>query len=210
MCLKKIIDIIMSCDNEYSKYDEDLNGMSFKELYNRYKHSVFMEYSRMMTRINNREYERNPRYKVIKIDSYEQSKRYAQYPCKNSPWCLTIEEFKFNAYSADGKNAIYFILADDFRELEEPDVNSEPIIPDYVDEDTYYSISPELTRMYDKYGMSMIVVIVNPDGTLNTCASRWNHKFTEHSRDYLDEDDISVLIGRNFYNTFKPNKKRPD
>lgn len=205
MVLKMIVNIILECEGELDKYDEDLNGLSFKELYKKYSHSIYMQYVRMFNRVMNSKYTRNPNYKVVKIESYEQAKKYGKYTCKNSPWCLSINEDKYNAYVDFGNNSMYFILANGYKDIEEPDVNSEPVFPDFIDDETLFSISEDgLTRMYDQYGLSMIIVVVNPNGTLNSCVSRWNHKFIVKSRDYLNEEQISTLVGRNFYKTFLP------
>lgn len=207
MVLKSIINLILNCEGELEKYDEDLNGLSFDELYKKYYHSVYMDYVRMFNRTMNRTYVRNPNYKVVKIESYEQSKKYGKYTCKNSPWCLCISEDKYDAYIDYGNNALYFILSHNFRDIKEPDVKAEPVFPEFIDDETLFAISPDgLSRMYDEYGLSMIIVVVNPNGTLNSCVSRWNHKFTVKSRDYLNEEEISLLIGRNFYKTFLPVK----
>lgn len=207
MVLKKIVEIILECDGELDKYDGNLNGLTFEELYKKYYHSVYMDYVRMFNRIMNNTYTRNQNYKVIEIESYDQAKKYAKYTCKSSPWCLSIDEGKYDAYVDYGNNSMYFILADGFKDIKEPDVNDEPEYPDYIDDDTLFSITDDgLSRMYDKYGLSMIIVVVNPNGTLNSCVSRWNHKFIVNSRDYLNEEELSMLIGRNFYKTFLPIK----
>ena len=53
----------------------------------------------------------------------------------------------------------------------------------------------------DSYALSMLAIIVDNNGDLN-CTTRWNHYGGNMA---LDELEISKLIGRNFYEVFKPN-----
>ena len=58
--LKKTLDLIMTSEGEYSKYDENLNGLSFDELYKRYENSLAIDYAKMEKRIWDKTYTKNP------------------------------------------------------------------------------------------------------------------------------------------------------
>jgi hypothetical protein len=58
----------------------------------------------------------------------------------------------------------------------------------------------------DEYGLSMVSVVVNGDGNLIWCTCRWNHA-NGGTDNIMDTKQVSQLIGRNFYDVFKPNDK---
>lgn len=58
----------------------------------------------------------------------------------------------------------------------------------------------------DEYGLSMVAVCVDKDGDLRTCTCRWNHS-NGGNDNIMDTKQISQLVGRNFYDVFKPNNK---
>ena len=55
---------------------------------------------------------------------------------------------------------------------------------------------------YDKYGFSMMIVHVDENGRLLQCVSRYNHSLGEFARDFLDEEELSLILGVNFYDVF--------
>ena len=70
MTLKKILEIITGITTEDEKYDSDMNGLSYGELYEKYKTSLAMQQMRMDRRINARQYEKNPAWIVGHITSF--------------------------------------------------------------------------------------------------------------------------------------------
>ena len=105
MILKKILEIICDIDSEKEKYDPDFNGLTYDELYGKYKMSLAMEQMRMDRRINSREYERNTAFTVVKIESFEQSAAFLKYTDPDSPWCVCNQERKYDAFMGpDGDN----------------------------------------------------------------------------------------------------------
>ena len=206
MYLKKILKCIMEIDSEYEKYDADLNGMSYDELYNTYSDIIESDYHRMEDRINSAEYVRNPNYNTIRVESYEQAQLFYKYTSPESRWCVCYDEKKYNAYIDNGNNAMYFVLYNGFKDIEKPEIDGEKgggRAASFVD---YECVNDEHAAYlpYDEYGMSMLLITVDPDGRLNCCASRWNHEFNLFARDYLDEEHISNILGVNFYQEFVP------
>ena len=57
----------------------------------------------------------------------------------------------------------------------------------------------------DTYGLSMIAVLVGPDGMPDNVTTRWNHEFGgENHSDMWEVSHVSKVLGVNFFNTFKP------
>lgn len=57
----------------------------------------------------------------------------------------------------------------------------------------------------DEYGLSMIAILVGPDGLPDNVTTRWNHEFGgENHSDLWEAEQVSKLMGVNFFNTFKP------
>ena len=213
MLFKKIIEVIMTVDDEYLKYDNDLNGLSFEELREQYNDIILTDYNAMATRIEQRTYHRNKSYNVIKIESFEHAQLFYDYSNSYSPLCMTYSEFKYDSYTANGNNAMYFVIYKDIDDVEEPDIDYDNLSNKNfsVKSASWIDYSQMLADGYcsfpwDEYGMSLIVVIINTDGTLNTCIGRYNHALGSFARDYLDEEQLSIAVGGNFYEVFKPNE----
>ena len=68
--LKKVLGFIMGIIEERDKFDEDLNGLTYKDLVEKYKTSLDISQIRQDRRINGRHYERNTNYKIIEINIF--------------------------------------------------------------------------------------------------------------------------------------------
>ena len=166
------------------EYDRNLNNLSVQELISKFE----------QTRRDNLESERNEidsmkfsesDYQIVPINSFEEAKKYYGYTNPNSRWCLTYMENMFDSYTSDGINQIYFCLRKGFE-------NVKPIIGE--------------NAPLDEYGISMLSVIVNENGELAYCTTRWNHE-NGGSDSAMNAKQISELVGVNFYQIFKPNNK---
>ena len=166
------------------EYDRNLNNLSVQELISKFE----------QTRRDNLESERNEidsmkfsesDYQIVPINSFEEAKKYYGYTNPNSRWCLTYMENMFDSYTSDGINQIYFCLRKGFE-------NVKPIIGE--------------NAPLDEYGLSMLSVIVNENGELAYCTTRWNHE-NGGSDSAMNAKQISELVGVNFYQIFKPNNK---
>ena len=167
-----------------NEYDKNLNNLSAQELINRFK----------QVRLNNLENEKNEinsmsfgesNYNIVRIDSYEQAQQYKQYTYPKQPWCLTYMENMFDSYTSNGINQIYFCLLNGFENIK-PEVGANAPL--------------------DDYGLSMLCIIVNENGELAYCTSRWNHE-NGGNDSIMSPKQISEVVGVNFYTTFKPNGK---
>ena len=170
----------------YNEYDRNLNGLSAQQLIDRFKQARTDDLEKDKAELGAAQYTGNPEYKIVRIDSFEQAAQYGRY----NDWCLAQPNGKYNydQYTSDGVNQLYFILRKGFEN--EPRVKGEN--------------SP-----YDSYGVSMMTVIVDPEGMMTQSTTRWNHE-NDSSDSAFTPKQISEIIGRNFYETFKPNTKFKD
>ena len=204
MTLKKILEIIVGIDSEEEKYDDDLNGLSYDELYSKYKTSLAMQQMRIDRRINSRQYEKNRAWIIVHVESFIQASAFLKYTDPDSPWCVCNQERKFDAFLGENKeNQLYFVLHRDFRDIQKPEDDSERVWCDDVDYSMLDMDDPEYRfPAYDLYGFSMMIVHVDENGRLLQCVSRYNHSLGEFARDFLDEEELSLILGVNFYDVF--------
>ena len=170
----------------YNEYDRNLNGLSAQQLIDRFKQARTDDLEKDKAELGTTQYTEHPEYKIVRIDSFEQAKQYGRY----NDWCLAQPNGKYNyvQYTCNGVNQLYFILRDGFEN--EPRVKGE-------------------NAPYDSYGLSMMTVIVDPDGMMTQSTTRWNHE-NKSSDSAFTPKQISEIIGRNFYDVFKPNTKFKD
>ena len=169
-----------------NEYDRNLNGLSAEELIGRFATVRTQDMEKDKAEIRKSQFQEKKEYKVIRIDSFEQIRQYGKY----NDWCLAQDNGKgmYDTYTSDGVNQLYLILRDGFEN--EPR-QAGPNTP------------------YDSYGLSMMTVIVDPDGQMTQSTTRWNHE-NGSSDSAFTPKQISEIIGRNFYDVFKPNTKFKD
>ena len=203
LTLREIIWLISDIQSEDGKYDEDLNGLSFDELHEKYKTSLMIQKMRMDRRINTRQYTKNEAYKVIQIHDYERLKSFIN--CFDTfVWEAILTEADYDSLTDGGKNSVYVCLNNRYLALK-PTYDKEEIIwspdIDYAD----IGMEDKETRLvnYDDYGLSMLLVIVDMNGELVRCEGRYASYFeAENWLVYLDQEELSLILGRNFYDIF--------
>ena len=170
----------------YNEYDRNLNGLSAQQLIDRFKQARTDDLEKDKAELGTTQYTEHPEYKIVRIDSFEQAAQYGRY----NDWCLAQRygEDNYDQYTSDGRNQLYFILRDGFEN--EPRVKGG-------------------NAPYDSYGLSMMTVIVDPEGMMTQSTTRWNHE-NNSSDSAFTPKQISEIIGRNFYEAFKPNTKFKD
>ena len=131
-------------------------------------------------------------YEVIGPVEFNEASEYGDYTAyqDGGEICYTQGGRTWNSYTHNDEYAVYILVKPNWDELE----------PVHDDEDE--------ESAYDTYGMSMIFVIVDENGNLKTCNTRWNHE-ANYKPDYdvdfaLDETELSELVGRPFSEVFKP------
>ena len=169
-----------------NEYDRNLNGMSAQDLIDRFAPARMQDMEKDKAELSKTQYRENSAYKIVRIDSFEQARQYGKY----NDWCLAQPngEDMFDSYTSDGVNQLYIILRDGFE--------NEP-----------RKVGPNAP--YDSYGLSMMTVIVDPYGQMTQSTTRWNHE-NGSSDSAFTPKTMSEVIGRNFYEVFKPNTKFRD
>ena len=163
------------------EYDNNLNGIAANELIERFRTESSVEYSNDVKAHNSTQFIENKRYKIYRVDSFEKAKKFSPY----TSWCVTKGEDNYDAYTNNGYGLFYFCIRDDFKSVEEVKSEGCPL---------------------DDYGLSMIATSVDEDGKCNTITCRWNHE-NNGNDNIMTPMQLSKLIGRNYYEVFKPYTK---
>ena len=165
----------------FNEYDRNLNGMSAQDVIQRFSTAMKQMDDQEREELGNMQFTENGDYQIVRIDDFEQASQYGQY----TSWCVTHDENMFNSYTSNGLGQFYFCLRNGFENEPEQVGEGCPL---------------------DSYGLSMIAVSVDESGRLNTCTCRWNHD-NGGDDNIMDVKQISQVIGRNFFEVFKPNGK---
>ena len=179
---KKINDTIkLIASAHFDEYDNDLNGMTANAIVERFKTEVDVELKSDVKLHNATQFIENKQYKIYRIDSFEEASKFSPY----TSWCVTKSKESYDLYTSNGYGLFYFCVRDDFKSVEEVKSEGCPL---------------------DNYGLSMIATSVDEDGRCNTITCRWNHD--NNSNDGIMKPmELSKLIGRNYYQVFKPYTK---
>ena len=169
---------LIASDAHVNEYDNNLNGMSADELINRFKNLRVGELSKRKELMGGKQYRKNNNYTIVPINSYEEATKYAKY----NDWCVTYSENMFDDKTCHGAGRFYFCLRNGFENVPKKVGPNAPL---------------------DAYGLSMIAVSVTMEGEPNSITCRWNHD-NGGSDNVMDDEQLSDLLGVNFYNVFKP------
>lgn len=170
-----------------NEYDRNLNGLSAIDIISKFKKSRKENVEREKREISKIKFGVSE-YDIVKIDSFNDTKKYYKYTNPNSRWCLTHMEDMYDQYTCDGFNQLYFCLKHGYEDVK-------PIVGE--------------NTPLDDYGLSMLSIIVNGDGELAYSTCRWNHD-NGGSDNVMDAILISKVVNVDFYETFKPNNKWGD
>ena len=169
---------LIASDAHVNEYDNNLNGMSADELINRFKNLRVSELSKRKELMGGKQYHQNREYTIVPINSYEEATKYAKY----NDWCVTYSEKMFDDKTCDGAGRFYFCLRNGFENVPKKVGPNTPL---------------------DAYGLSMIAVSITMEGEPNSITCRWNHD-NGGSDSVMDDEQLSDLLGVNFYSVFKP------
>ena len=166
--------------------------VSFEQLDERYGKQIDAENVRETETINNTRYENNNSYKIIGPIDFNTAHELAEYTGDmendSTKMCYGMFSSTWDDYTNDNNYNVYVLLKDGWKDLE----------PTHDDESK---------SGYDTYGLSMIWVIVDEDGDLAYCNTRWNHaaryKAGRSVDNALSREEISRIIGRNFMQVFR-------
>ena len=170
-----------------NEYDRNLNGLSAEELISKFKKVRENNVKKEKQEINRIKFGVSD-YEIVRIDSFSDAKKYYKYTNPKSRWCITHMEDMYDSYTCDDINQIYFCLKHGFKDIK-------PVVGE--------------NAPLDEYGLSMLSIIVNEEGELAYCTTRWNHTNGGNDRS-MDAVEISKVVNVNFYEVFKPNTKWKD
>ena len=179
MKLNSILKYINNDESLNSSFDRNLNGLTFEKLSEQTTEGMEQAYKLERERLGSTDFgERNTSYNIVKINSFEEASEYGKY----TPWCVTHEIKAFNDYTNNGICVFYFCLKDGFESIPEKIGENCPL---------------------DEYGLSMLAVCVDENGECKTITCRWNHS-NGGNDNIMSTDELSRLLGVNFYEVFKP------
>ena len=177
--LNAILKYINNNESINSSFDRNLNGLSFSKLSEQTTEGMEQAYTSERERLDSMDFgERNTSYNIVKINNFEEASKYGKY----TSWCVTHENKAFNDYTNNGIGVFYFCLKDGFESVPEKIGEGCPL---------------------DEYGLSMIAVCVDENGKCKTITCRWNHN-NGGNDNIMSTDELSRLLGINFYEVFKP------
>ena len=165
-----------------SEYDDNLNGLSKEEIFQRFLPIQKKEAEDEINFVKRMKFTGESDYEIVKIDSYQDASKYKSY----TSWCVTQNSSHFESYSSDGMNQFYFCLKKGFENVKK-DNKDAPL---------------------NEYGLSMISVCVDYNGMPLYITTRYNHEFDgENNEDLCSPRQVSEVINMNFFEVFKPSKK---
>lgn len=126
--------------------------------------------------------EARSQYNIVKIDSFKEAKQYGKY----TTWCVAHYKDMYKSYTNDGERVFYFCLKNGFENEPEKKGQGCPL---------------------DSYGLSMIAVLINMDGSVNTITCRWDHD-NGGNDNIMTPKELSKVIKMNFDDVFKPRTKK--
>ena len=169
---------LIASDAHVNEYDNNLNGMSADDLINRFAEVRVGELSKRKELMGGKQYSKNNNYTIVPINSYKEATKYAKY----NEWCVTYSEDMFDDKTCHGAGRFYFCLKNGFENVPKKVGPNAPL---------------------DDYGLSMIAVSITMEGEPNSITCRWNHD-NGGSDSVMDDEQLSDLLGVNFYSVFKP------
>ena len=173
---------IISEEPHLSEYDDNLNGLSKEEIFQRFLPIQKKEAEDEINFVKRMKFTGESDYEIVKIDSYQDASKYKSY----TSWCVTQNSSHFDSYSSDGINQFYFCLKKGFENIEK-DNKDAPL---------------------NEYGLSMISVCVDYNGMPLYVTTRYNHEFNgENNENLCSPRQVSEVINMNFFEVFKPSKK---
>ena len=179
--LKQVVLFLHNSTDEQLKaqYDGNLNGLDFYALVRQLNGARREFNAANRTRLKGATDGRVSAYKVVAINSAEEAAKYGQF----TSWCVTHSKANYDGYTEGGRR-FYFCLRDGFEDVPKRAGEGCPL---------------------DDYGLSMISVLVDPEGEPNVVTTRWNHENDgENNENLHTAEQVQEVTNIDFYATFKP------
>lgn len=178
--LERCIKIITENEDLYKKYNKDLNGLHLNALINELKDYKLEDEKEVEN--SNKSNGIQSDYKIVSVDTFDICNSYSDYVS----WCVTKNISTWQSYTNQNTAQFYFALKPGFETLSRAHHENEELL--------------------GEYGLSMLAICVNPDGSLKTCTCRWNHD--KGGNDHcMNVKQIEEVIKCDFRKVFKPNEK---
>ena len=168
----------IASDAHVNEYDNDLNGMSYDEIAERFRPMYTQDAEKSRKESYSKKRTVNTEYSIVRIPDFETASKYGDY----TTWCVTHDDYAYDSYTSEGHGLFYFCLRKGFERVPQDVGEGCPL---------------------DEYGLSMIAVSVTDEGEPNTITCRWNHENGANNH-VMSKDDLEDLLGVNFYEVFKP------
>ena len=186
--LKRILEFISEKYNDRTIIDNYLNNKSLDELYASCSNELQKIKDEQDKELETHSFNSEHTYKIVRIDSFEESKKYHDLTNPDSRWCLTYSYSNYMSYTQKQHYAMYFCIRDDINEVKREIGENCPL---------------------DEYGKSLLCIIVDTEGNLATFTTRWNHKDANGNKVTADKGlgdkvTVSEIVGVNFNKVFKP------
>ena len=179
MKLNSILKYINNDESLNSSFDRNLNGLTFEKLSEQTTEGMEQAYKSERERLGSTDFgERNTSYNIVKINDFEEASEYSKF----TSWCVTHDDEAFDSYTSNGICVFYFCLKDGFESIPEKIGENCPL---------------------DEYGLSMLAVCVDENGECNSITCRWNDN-NGGNGNIMSTEELSRLLGVNFYEVFKP------
>ena len=179
MKLNSILKYINNDESLNSSFDRNLNGLTFEKLSEQTTEGMEQAYKSERERFSSTDFgERNNSYSIVKINNFKEASEYGMY----TSWCVTHSKEAFDSYTSNGIFVFYFCLKDGFESIPEKIGENCPL---------------------DEYGLSMLAVCVDENGECNSITCRWNDN-NGGNGNIMSTEELSRLLGVNFYEVFKP------
>ena len=177
--LNSILKYINNNESLNSSFDRNLNGLTFEKLSEQTTEGMEQAYKSERERFSSTDFgERNTSYSIVKINTFKEASEYGMY----TSWCVTHSKEAFDSYTSNGICVFYFCLKDGFESIPEKIGENCPL---------------------DEYGLSMLAVCVDENGECNSITCRWNDN-NGGNGNIMSTEELSRLLGVNFYEVFKP------
>lgn len=181
MELNRALSCIIENDDLYDSYDQNLNNESIDDLVDKTESRMLdkQEWIKKGVERLKGKLRRNPKYNIIKIDTYYQAKSYGILGKRNrctTQWCICDSDYTFNQYTKNGAKQFYFCIQNGYKEMDVNDPN---------------------------YQLSMIAVLVDVDGFLDPTDGVFD-RYDINLTDHVNEIELSKLLGVDFFEVFKP------
>ena len=179
MKLNSILKYINNDESLNTSFDRNLNGLTFEKLSEQMSEGMEQAYKSERERLGSTDFgERNTSYNIVKINDFEEASEYSKF----TSWCVTHDDEAFDSYTNNGICVFYFCLKDGFESIPEKIGENCPL---------------------DEYGLSMLAVCVDENGECNSITCRWNDN-NGGNGNIMSTEELSRLLGVNFYEVFKP------